>query len=89
MLHLGQETAAQPAIVQSADGTTVLTPADREELVKYIKDQLEIEQRQLDISERRSRRFWGAVIGLSTATTALITVLHFVYRNERASLARR
>lgn len=66
---LGEETATlEPA----------LDPAQEKAIAQFVMNQLTLESKSLELKERRSRRFWGAVIGLASATTALVTVLAHV-----------
>lgn len=55
-----------------------LTPEQQKAISEFVMSQLELESKSLEIKERRSRRFWGAIAGLSIGTTALVAVLTYM-----------
>lgn len=64
---LGEEIATE------SDGT-----ADQQAIAKIVLRQLQIEEKAHAIKEAQSRRFWGGIIGLAAATTALVSVLNYM-----------
>lgn len=63
---LGEEVATlEPA----------LNPQEQKAIAQLVMNQLNLESKSLELKERRSARFWGAIAGLATITTATVAVL--------------
>lgn len=68
--ELGEEVAA----VSSGAG---LDPNQQKAIAQFVMNQLTLEEKTLELKERRSRRFWGAIAGIATGTTAMVAVLSY------------
>lgn len=68
--ELGEEVAT----VSSGAG---LDPNQQKAIAQFVMNQLTLEEKTLELKERRSRRFWGAIAGMSVATTTLVAVLTY------------
>lgn len=51
-----------------------LSSEQTKQIAQMVMSQLVLEEKSLELKERRSRRFWGAVAGLAAATTAVVGV---------------
>lgn len=63
---LGEEVATlEPA----------LNPQEQKAIAQLVMNQLTLESKSLELKMHRSARFWGAIAGLATITTATVAVL--------------
>ena len=68
---LGQDAA--PAI-----DVPDLTTQQQAAISQFVMQQLALEEKTLEIKERKSRRFWGAIAGMAAGTTALVALLTYM-----------
>lgn len=54
-----------------------LDPNQQKAIAQFVMNQLTLEEKSLELKERRSRRFWGAIAGIATGTTAMVAVLSY------------
>jgi hypothetical protein len=54
-----------------------LDPNQQKAIAQFVVNQLTLEEKALELKERRSRRFWGAIAGMAAGTTALVAVLQY------------
>lgn len=71
---LGEEVATV------SDGPK-LSPAQQASIAQFVMNKLALEEKTLELKERRSRRFWGAIAGMAAGTTALIAVLSYMKKD--------
>lgn len=72
--ELGEEVA------KVSDGPN-LSPAQQASIAQFVVNKLALEEKTLELKERRSRRFWGAIAGMAAGTTALIAVLSYMKKD--------